>query len=125
MGIGVQLGIGIDPIIVGATAGATAVGLYAAGSGLVRYVGLLLLPVVGVLLPSFSEIAFSRPESIQPVVLRCLRLAAGLGTIVFGAMLVSATPMLEDVDRSRGRAQRADPSALRHRVSPAGLPPRC
>ena len=95
MGIGVQLGIGSDPIIVGATAGATAVGLYAAGSVLVRYAGLLLLPVVGVLLPSFTEIAFARPDLIQPVVLRCVRLAAALGTLVFGTLLVSAAAVLQ------------------------------
>ena len=95
MGIAIQLGIGVDPIIVGATAGATAVGLYAAGSGLVRYVGQLLLPVIGVLLPSFTEIAFSQPDSIQPLLLRCVRLAAGFGTIVFGTLAVSATAVMQ------------------------------
>ena len=95
MGIAIQLGIGIDPLVVAATSGAAAVGQYAAGSGFVRYVALFLLPVVGVLLPSFAEIAFARPDSIQPVVQRCILLAAGFGTIVFGVLAVSATAVLE------------------------------
>ena len=95
IGISTQLGVGIDPIIVALAAGPVAVGLYAAGSGLVRYGAFLLFPVVAVLLPSFAELGYSRPTQVAPVVLRCVRIAAAIGVIAFGSLAVSGAPILE------------------------------
>lgn len=95
IGISTQLGIGIDPVIVALSSGPAAVGLYAAGSGLVRYVAFLVFPILSVLLPSFSELAYARPEATAGVLVRCLRLASLLGALAFGTLAVSAAPALE------------------------------
>ncbi len=90
IGISTQLGVGVDPIIVAVAAGPAAVGLYAAGSSLVRYGAFLLFPIVAVLLPSFSELGYSRPAEVAGVVLRCVRMAAAIGVIAFGSVAVRA-----------------------------------
>lgn len=95
IGISTQLGVGIDPVIVALAAGPTAVGLYAAGSGLVRYGAFLLFPVLAVLLPSFAALGYSRPAEVAAVVLRCVRIAAAIGVIAFGSLAVSGRPVLE------------------------------
>lgn len=93
--VSTQLGVGSDPVVVALAAGPAAVGLYAAGSGLVRYVAYLLFPVLAVLLPSFSEVSYSRPDAIASIVVRCVRLAAAIGVIVFGSLAVTAGPVLQ------------------------------
>jgi O-antigen/teichoic acid export membrane protein len=95
IGISTQLGVGIDPVIVALAAGPAAVGLFAAGSGLVRYAAFLLFPVLAVLLPSFAELGYSRPKDVAGVVIRCVRVAAAIGVIAFGSLAVSARPVLE------------------------------
>jgi O-antigen/teichoic acid export membrane protein len=95
IGISTQLGVGIDPVIVALAAGPASVGLYAAGSGLVRYGAFLLFPVLAVLLPSFSELGYSRPGDVAGVVLRCVRMAAAIGVIAFGSLAVSGRPVLD------------------------------
>jgi O-antigen/teichoic acid export membrane protein len=94
IGISTQLGVGADPIIVALAAGPVAVGLYAAGSGLIRYGAFLLFPVLSVLLPSFAELGYSRPAEVGPVVLRCVRMAAAIGVIAFGSLAISGAPVL-------------------------------
>jgi O-antigen/teichoic acid export membrane protein len=95
IGISTQLGVGIDPVIVALAAGPAAVGLFAAGSGLVRYAAFLLFPVIAVLLPSFAELGYSRPTEVAGAVIRCVRLAAAIGVVAFGSLAVSARPVLE------------------------------
>ncbi len=90
-----QLGIGIDPIIVALSGGPVAVGLYAAGGGLVRYLAFLLFPVLGVLLPSFAELSYAVPGTSRRALLRCVRLGALLGALTFGTLAVNAAPALE------------------------------
>jgi O-antigen/teichoic acid export membrane protein len=49
-----QIGTGTDVLIVGAAAGPTAAGLFAAGAHLPRYVSFFLFPALGVMLPAWS-----------------------------------------------------------------------
>lgn len=94
--VSTQLGIGVDPVVVAITGGgAAAVGLFAAGGALARYAAFLLFPVLGVLLPSFSEVTYARPDAAAGILLRCVRLAALIGTLVFGTLALAAPMALE------------------------------
>ena len=90
-----QLGVGTDVIIVGAAAGPTAAGLYAAGAQLSRYVGYFLFPVLGVLLPSFSTAFLQRPEAAPELVRRAVLLTGLIGGTVYGVMAFQAEPLLQ------------------------------
>ncbi|HEX2221389.1 MAG TPA: hypothetical protein VHK06_02590 [Candidatus Limnocylindria bacterium] len=90
-----EIGIGTDLIIVGAAAGATEVGLFAAGSQLIRYVGLFLFPAVAVLLPSFAAAGYTRPELVPALLRRGVFLAAFVGASVYGGFALQATAVLE------------------------------
>jgi O-antigen/teichoic acid export membrane protein len=90
-----QVGVGTDVIIVGAVAGATSVGLYAAGSQLVRNVAYLLLPMLSVLLPALSrasiEDALGTARQLPTLVL----MAGILGAAAFGGLAAEAGPIME------------------------------
>ncbi len=90
-----QLGIGTDVIIVGAAAGPTAAGLYAAGSQLARYVGFFIFPALGVLLPSFSAAVLKQPDVVPRLLVRSVLLSGLIGGAVYGGMALQAVPLLE------------------------------
>lgn len=90
-----QLGIGTDVIIVGAAAGPTAAGLYAAGSQLARYVGFFIFPALGVLLPSFSAAVLKQPEVVPRLLVRSVLLTGLIGGAVYGGMALQAVSLLE------------------------------
>ncbi|CAN5562429.1 hypothetical protein BH20CHL6_BH20CHL6_04650 [soil metagenome] len=89
-----QLGIGTDLIIVGATSGATALGLFAAGSQFVRFAALFLLPATGVVLPAFSATAYLRPHLIGPLVARSQFLLSVTGAVIFGLIALEAATLV-------------------------------
>lgn len=90
-----QLGVGTDVVIVGAAAGPTAAGLYAAGAQLSRYVGYFLFPVLGVLLPSFSAAFIKRPEAVPELVRRAVVLTGLIGGTVYGTMALQAETLIQ------------------------------
>ncbi|HET8777545.1 MAG TPA: oligosaccharide flippase family protein [Candidatus Limnocylindria bacterium] len=92
--VSTHLGVGIDPVIVAASSGAVAVGLYAAGAGLVRYLAFLLFPVLGVLLPAFSGLAVESAHAAPATLIRCVRLGALVGGLAFGTLAVGASDAL-------------------------------
>jgi O-antigen/teichoic acid export membrane protein len=92
--VAVQVGQGLDIVIVGLVASSTTVGLYAVGSQLIRYLSLFLLPSLGVLFPAFSVAAFRQPEEIQRLLARALAIGALVGCCVFGSIALEATDVL-------------------------------
>ena len=81
-----QIGTGTDILIVGATSGSTAAGLYAAGAQLVRYLAYFLFPVVDVIYPRLSSIEYAKPHMAAPVLIRGVFLAALMATVAFGGL---------------------------------------
>jgi O-antigen/teichoic acid export membrane protein len=93
--VSTHVGVGIDPVIVALGSGSAAVGLYAAGASLVRYLAFLLFPILGVLLPSFSGLTVTSPDAARAALLRCVRLAALVGGLAFGTLAVGAADALQ------------------------------
>jgi O-antigen/teichoic acid export membrane protein len=93
--VSTHLGVGIDPVIVAIGSGSAAVGLYAAGAALVRYLAFLLFPILGVLLPSFSGLTVTSPAAARAALVRCVRLAALAGGLAFGTLAVGAADALQ------------------------------
>jgi O-antigen/teichoic acid export membrane protein len=89
-----QLGIGADVIVVGAFSGATAAGLYAAGSQFVRYVAMFVMPAIGVVLPAFSAAAYNRVEATPGILVRTLACVGLIAGTVFGGMALEAEQAL-------------------------------
>ncbi|MDQ3879538.1 MAG: hypothetical protein M3295_00410, partial [Chloroflexota bacterium] len=93
--VGREIGIGTDVVVVGATAGARDVGLFAAGSQLVRYVGLFLFPTIAVVLPSFAAAGFSRSDVLPTLLQRGVLLAGVVGGAVYVGMALQATAVVQ------------------------------
>jgi O-antigen/teichoic acid export membrane protein len=90
-----QVGVGTDVIIVGAVAGAASVGLYAAGSQLVRSVAYLILPMVSVLLPTLSRSTFENALSTARQIPTLIVMAGILGAATFGGLAAEAGPIMQ------------------------------
>jgi O-antigen/teichoic acid export membrane protein len=90
-----QIGIGTDVIIVGMVAGAASVGLYAAGSQLVRNVAWLILPVLSVLLPVLSRATFEDALSTARQMPTLVLMAAILGGATFGGLAAEAGTIMQ------------------------------
>lgn len=90
-----QIGIGTDVIIVGLVAGAASVGLYAAGSQLVRNVAWLVLPILGVLLPTLSRATFENSLSTARQIPTLILMAGILGAATFGGLAAEAGPIMQ------------------------------
>lgn len=90
-----QIGVGTDVIIVGAVAGATSVGLYAAGSQLVRNVAYLLLPMLSVLLPVLSRASIENALGTRRQVPTLVLMAGMLGAAAFGGLAAEAIPIID------------------------------
>lgn len=95
MQLATQIGIGTDVVIVGLIGGPLAVGLYAAGSQLVRYLSQFLFPVLSVLLPAFSVVALAGRTTARAPFLRALLLASILGAGAFGGLAVEAEAIMQ------------------------------
>lgn len=90
-----QIGVGTDIIIVGAVAGAASVGLYAAGSQLVRNVAYLVLPMLSVLLPTLSRATFENALSTARQIPTLIVIAGILGAATFGGLAAEAGPIMQ------------------------------
>jgi len=90
-----QLGVGTDVIIVGLVSGAEAVGLYAAGSQLVRSVAYLVLPALSVLLPTLSRATFENALSTVRQIPTLVVMAGILGAATFGGLASEAAPIMQ------------------------------
>ncbi len=90
-----QLGTGTDPIIVGAVAGPTEVGLFGAGSQAARLAAWLLFPVISVAMPVFAAATYRADVMTEPLLRRAVMLGSlGLAT-AFGGLATNAGPVLE------------------------------
>jgi O-antigen/teichoic acid export membrane protein len=90
-----QIGVGTDIVIVGTVAGAASIGLYAAGSQLVRNVAYLVLPVLSVLLPTLSRATFEDALSTARQIPTLIVMAGILGGATFGGLAAEAGPVVE------------------------------
>jgi O-antigen/teichoic acid export membrane protein len=90
MQISTQLGIGTDVGVVGAIAGSTSVGIYAAGSQLARYASQFLFAGLGVILPTFSHMLVSDSARARSTLLRAVFLGMILGAAAFGGLALEA-----------------------------------
>jgi len=81
--VATQVGMGTDVFVVGAAWGAAAVGMYASGSQLIRYVGQFLFPAVNVLLPAFSSADFLDAQRAPRLLSRTLLPVTAIGAAVF------------------------------------------
>lgn len=90
-----QIGVGTDVIIVGLSAGAASVGLYAAGSQLVRNVAYLILPILSVLLPTLSRATFEDALSTVRQIPTLVMMAAIIGASTFGGLAAEASPVMQ------------------------------
>ncbi len=90
-----QIGMGTDVIIVGVVGTAAAVGLYAAGSQLVRNVAYLVLPILSVLLPTLSRASLEDAASPSRHVPTLIVMAGILGAATFGGLAAEAGPVMQ------------------------------
>ena len=90
-----QIGMGTDVIIVGAVAGAASVGLYAAGSQLVRNVAYFIMPILSVLLPTLSRATFEDVVSTARQIPTLIVMAGILGAAAFGGLAAEAGPIMQ------------------------------
>ncbi|HET9417457.1 MAG TPA: oligosaccharide flippase family protein, partial [Candidatus Limnocylindria bacterium] len=81
--VATQVGMGTAVFVVGAAWGAAAVGMYASGSQLIRYVGQFLFPAVNVLLPAFSSADFLDAQRAPRLLRRTLLPVTAIGAAVF------------------------------------------
>jgi O-antigen/teichoic acid export membrane protein len=92
--VATQLGMGTDVFVVGAAWGAAAVGMYASGSQLIRYVGQFLFPAVNVVLPAFSSADFLDPQRAPTLLRRTLLPVTTIGAAVFLGIAANAEAIM-------------------------------
>ncbi|HEY7131050.1 MAG TPA: oligosaccharide flippase family protein, partial [Candidatus Limnocylindrales bacterium] len=90
-----QIGVGTDIVVVGLTAGAVAVGLYAAGSQLVRNVSLFLGPTLSVLLPILSRFTVRGSGGTSSQLPTFVVMGGVLGGAIFGGMCLEASTIVQ------------------------------
>lgn len=95
MQVATQVGMGTDVFIVGAVWGATAVGMYASGSQLIRYVGQFLFPAVNVVLPAFSSADYLDTRRSPQLLTRTLLPVTVIGVAVFLGIAANAVAVME------------------------------
>lgn len=95
MQVATQLGMGTDVFIVGAVWGPAAVGMYAAGSQLIRYVGQFLFPAVNVVLPAFSSADYLDARRSPQLLNRTLVPVTAIGVAVFLGIAANAEAVME------------------------------
>jgi O-antigen/teichoic acid export membrane protein len=90
MQLATQIGSGTDVIIVGAFGVASQVGQYSAGSQLVRYGTFFLFPLIDVVFPRFSSVAYSGQTNIGRLLRRTVVLSGLVGSACFGFLVVES-----------------------------------
>ena len=95
MQVATQVGMGTDVFIVGAVWGATAVGMYASGSQLIRYVGQFLFPAVNVVLPAFSSADYLDARRSPQLLTRTLLPVTVIGVSVFLGIAANADSVMQ------------------------------
>jgi O-antigen/teichoic acid export membrane protein len=81
--------------IVGAAWGPAAVGMYASGSQLIRYVGQFLFPAVNVVLPAFSSADYVDTRAAPNLLTRTLLPVTAIGVAVFLGIAANASAVME------------------------------
>ena len=94
MQVATQVGMGTDVFVVGAVWGATAVGMYASGSQLIRYVGQFLFPAVNVVLPAFSSSDYLDARRTPELLTRTLLPVTAIGVAVFLGIAANADAVM-------------------------------
>lgn len=95
MQVATQIGMGTDVFIVGSAWGATAVGMYASGSQLIRYVGQFLFPAVNVVLPAFSSADYVDTRAAPSLLTRTLLPVTAIGVAVFLGIAANAAAVMD------------------------------
>lgn len=90
-----QIGVGTDVVVVGLTAGAVAVGLYAAGSQLARNVSLFIGPILSVMLPVLSRAAADPGARASRQLPTFVVMGGIVGGAVFGGLILEAVPIVD------------------------------